>query len=74
MKRQSLLIVAFMNEASCRRDSNQHKAQQIWQEIKQVLTVEDARALEIEWAHYLLNEMTTSQFGQEIRKTFSSFL
>lgn len=56
----------FVNNVYCRRNSNQHKAQKLWNEIK-VLIPYDVRSLfETEWNHYCMGEFEPDKFGMDI--------
>tara|TARA_Y100001937_G_scaffold102173_1_gene140406 strand:+ start:438 stop:677 length:240 start_codon:yes stop_codon:yes gene_type:complete len=47
-------IELFINELMCRRESNQRKANKLWQEIKPHLKKKDANLFETEWrGHYI---------------------
>ena len=50
----------FRNEVVCRHDSNQHKAREIWNEIKSFLTKEQQYQVHDSWIHYLDDETTTT--------------
>ncbi len=56
----------FVNNVYCRRESNQHKAQKLWNEIK-VLIPNDVRSLfETEWNHYCMGEFKPDRLGMYI--------
>lgn len=56
----------FVNNVYCRRESNQHKAQKLWKEIKELIP-NDVRVLfEIEWNHYCMGEFEPDKFGMDI--------
>ena len=59
---------AFRNQVCCRNNNNQFLARKIWNKIKSNFDEKIRRDFEIEWSHYMLNEMSTSQFGEEIKK------
>ena len=60
--------IEFKNNVMCRRVTNQHKADKIWEVFKHIYTSEKARDFEIEWRHYLLGEYTSNEFGEILKK------
>ena len=56
----------FVNNVYCRRDSNQHKAKKLWNEIE-MLIPDDVRSLfETEWNHYCMGEFEPDKFRIDI--------
>ncbi len=60
------LFLEFTNEVFCRRDSNQLKADKLWKEIKNLFPERTSKDFEIDWGHYLLNQLSYEQFGMVI--------
>lgn len=61
----------FTNQVMCRRSQNQNRARQIWSELKSQCTEKPVQLFidfEIEWNHYLLEEITPDEFSREINK------
>ena len=54
----------FRNEIMCRRESNQHKATKLWDEINHVIPDGIRRKFQTEWCHYLNN--SNSKFALDI--------
>lgn len=57
------LLEDFRNNVFCRRESNQRKARESWLYLGKLLPDEKRVGFEIEWSHYLLNELNHKQFG-----------
>ena len=47
----------FRNNVFCRRDSNQHKARQLWKEINSIMDSSDKTLFQTEWNHYMMGDM-----------------
>lgn len=56
----------FVNNVYCRRESNQHKAQKLWGEIKELIPNDVSRLFETEWNHYCMGEFEPDKFGMDI--------
>ena len=65
------LFFEFKNNVHCRYDSNQHKATVIWEKLKLYFPQKVQTEFEIEWNHYLLNQI--DDFGEQI-KALEEFL
>jgi len=61
-------FINFTNNVFCRRESNQHKARLIWEEIKYNAPEDKRRLFETEWNHYIRGEFDGKFFGQDINK------
>lgn len=53
----------FKNNIFCRRDSNQHKAHELWKEINIVMDTNDKKLFETEWSHYTMGELDIDDFS-----------
>ena len=47
----------FRNNVFCRRDSNQHKAKQLWKEISSIMDSSD------KWSHFMMEELDADGFS-----------
>lgn len=74
------IIFEFKNNVLCRNESNQHKANLLWNKILKHYDVNnlDNKSnkihlidLAIEWDHYMLNELGTNEFGNILNNTFN---
>jgi hypothetical protein len=61
-------ILKFKNEVLCRRDSNQHKARKIFNQLN--LTEEQRTIFQIEWGHYMLNHISRENFIKYIEELY----
>jgi hypothetical protein len=46
----------FRNNVFCRRESNQHKAKKLWNEISKVMNDSDKTLFRTEWSHYMMGD------------------
>ena len=53
----------FRNNVFCRRDSNQHKARQLWKEINSIIAFKDRTLFQIEWSHFMMGELDADGFS-----------
>jgi hypothetical protein len=53
----------FRNNVFCRRDSNQHKARQLWKEINSIIDFKDRTLFQIEWSHFIMGELDADGFS-----------
>jgi len=67
------LLNNFKNQVLCRRESNQNKASKIWEELKNILTQEEIYDINDDWIHYMINQITTDQFGQTLQKIINKY-
>ena len=57
------MLEQFRNEVFCRRETNQHKAKQIWNKLCDKFDSNDKMLFEIEWRHYLMGEIDINDFA-----------
>ena len=69
-----LLFNDFINNVFCRRDSNQHKAKLIWDQIKHHVPEKQRSGFETEWNHYTMGEFTPQQFTCDIESIKQYFI
>lgn len=53
----------FRNNVFSRRESNQHKAEQLWEIINVNMDNNDKKLFEIEWGHYMMGELDVDDFS-----------
>ena len=53
----------FRNNVFCRRDSNQHKAKQLWKEISSIMDSSDKTLFQTEWSHFMMEELDADGFS-----------
>jgi len=58
----------FRNNVFCRRESNQIKAEKLWEKISGILLNSDKVLFEIEWRHYIMGEINSDEFSFYITK------
>ena len=66
-------IDIFKNNILCRRDSNQIKAKNAWNELKSSLSKSDVTEFEVEWNHYMISEHTTDEFSKFLKNILLKF-
>lgn len=64
----SKLIGEFRNNVMCRYDSNQAKAQELFKQLMPYMIDYDVALFNIEWRHFMFNEITVSEFGEYFKK------
>ena len=65
------MIDEFIRLALHRRKVSQHKAEEIWREIKPKLPPGVAHMIIVEWSHYNNGELTTEEFGKTLKEALS---
>ena len=65
---QNIIYDDFINNVLCRNESNQLEASKIFKILKQILPKEDIADIQNEWSHYKLNELSTEEFGNILKK------
>ena len=56
-------LILFINECMCRRESNQHKANKLWEVIKPHIKLEDVNLFELEWKGHYVNTKELAPSG-----------
>ena len=64
--KNKFLMIYFRNDVFCRRESNQHSARKLWQEIKCKIPAKVASKFEIEWNHYCLSHIDRESFAEDV--------
>ena len=54
----------FKHNVFCRRDTNQMKARNIWKDIKNNIDENDCKLFEIEWNHFIDDEIDVDDFSE----------
>ena len=63
----------FINNVYCRRESNQHKARKLWDEIEHCFPDKIKTIFKTEWNHYYMNEFNSDKFGIDIEILKTNF-
>jgi len=51
------IFAEFRNNVFCRRESNQHRAKKIWEDIKHLYEKDVASEFITDWHHYMNNSL-----------------